>query len=329
MPMSPERFLVTGAAGCIGAWAVRLLLDEGVPVVATDLSEDLRRFDLISAGRTDDKLEFAQLDVTRTGDVKALVADRGITHIVHLAGLQLPFCAADPPLGAMVNVVGTVNIFEAIRAAGGTAGLAYASSAAVFGGSAGHQGGLVGDTSALLPSSFYGVYKAANEGTAKIYSSEHGIGSIGLRPFVVYGLGRDQGVTSDPTKAMLAAAAGVPFKIKFGGSVLLTYAPDCAQAFIASARAAAGSGDAVSLNVPGHRIGISALVDLIEEIVPAARGLVSWEPMPFAVPSLLAGSALREAIGDVPNVPLADGVRETIAGFTEALAAGRLTAVQS
>src|SRR3984957_18939499 len=221
MPMSPERFLVTGAAGCIGAWAVRLLLDEGVLVVATDLSEDLRRFELISAGRTDDKLEFAQLDVTRTSDVKALVADRGITHIVHLAGLQLPFCAADPPLGAMVNVVGTVNVFEAIRASGRTVGLAFASSAAVFGDPLGHRAGLVADTSELLPESFYGVYKAANEGTARVYSREHGIGSICLRPFIVYGLGRDQGMTSDPTKAMLAAAAGVPFRIKVRGRMVL------------------------------------------------------------------------------------------------------------
>ncbi len=45
-----RRFLVTGAGGCIGAWALRLLLDEGVPVVATDLSPDLRRFELISQG---------------------------------------------------------------------------------------------------------------------------------------------------------------------------------------------------------------------------------------------------------------------------------------
>ena len=139
----------------------------------------------------------------------------------------------------MVNVVGTVNMFEAIRAAGGRTGLAYASSAAVFGDPVGRPAGLVGDASELRPDSFYGVYKAANEGTAKVYSRDHGIGSIGLRPFIVYGLGRDQGMTSDPTKAMLAAAAGVPFKIKFGGSVLLTYAPDCARVFIASARAAA------------------------------------------------------------------------------------------
>jgi UDP-glucuronate 4-epimerase len=323
MATSTERFLVTGAAGCIGAWAVRLLRDEGAAVVATDLSTDLRRLELISHGLADDdKVEFAQLDVTQAADVAAIVRDREITHVVHLAGLQLPFCAADPPLGAMVNVVGTVNVFEAIRAAGRPVGLAFASSAAVFGNAAGHQAGLVTDSSALQPDSFYGVYKAANEGTAKIYSAQHAIGSIGLRPFIVYGLGRDQGMTSDPTKAMLAAAAGVPFKIKFSGSVLLTYAPDCARAFIASARAASGSGDAVSMNVPGHRIGIPGLVDLIEGILPGSGRFLSWENKPLAVPSLLAGSALGDAVGDLPNVPLADGVRATIEGFRAALAAG-------
>jgi nucleoside-diphosphate-sugar epimerase len=325
MATSTERFLVTGAAGCIGAWAVRLLLDEGVPVVATDLSQDLRRFELISAGQPADKdglLEFAPLDVTSTQDVKAVVADRGITHIVHLAGLQLPFCAADPALGAMVNVVGTVNIFEAIRAAGGTIGLAFASSAAVFGAAAGHQPVPVSDTSPSVPDSLYGVYKTANEGTAEVYALNYGIGSVGLRPFIVYGPGRDQGMTSDPTKAMLAAAAGVPFRIKFGGSMLLTYAPDCAQAFIASARAAAGSGDTVGLNVPGHRISVPALVDLIEQILPGSGRLISWEPVRLGVPSMLAGSAFREVIGDVANTPLAEGTRETIARFQAALAAG-------
>jgi len=336
MVTSTEKFLVTGAGGCIGAWVVRLLLDQGVPVLATDLSPDLRRFRLISQDHADDtgdddtgdeagKLEFDQLDVTSGAAVAEMVADRGITHVVHLAGLQLPFCAADPPLGAMVNVVGTVNVFEAIRGSGRTVGLAFASSAAVFGDPLGHRAGLVADTSELLPESFYGVYKAANEGTARVYSREHGIGSICLRPFIVYGLGRDQGMTSDPTKAMLAAAAGVPFKIKFGGSVLLTYAPDCARAFIASARAAAGSGDAVSLNVPGRRIGIPALVDLIEHILPGSGRFITWDDKPLRVPSLLSGSALRDAVGDLPNAWLADGVRETITGFQAALAAGLVT----
>ena len=325
MPSSTERFLVTGAAGCIGAWAVRLLLDEGVPVVATDLSPDLRRFELISQGRPGQP-EFAELDVTSSRDVAAIVADRGITHAVHLAGLQLPFCAADPPLGALVNVVGTVNVFEAIRASGGHIGLAFASSAAVFGKPDRHPAGVVADNSPLLPDSFYGVYKVANEGTASVYATGHGIGSIALRPFIVYGLGRDQGMTSDPTKAMLAAAAGVPFQIKFSGSMLLTYAPDCARAFIASARAAAGSGEAISLNVPGHRISVPALAGLIEDVLPGSGRLITWDRDLLPVPSVLAGPAIHDAVGDVPNIPLADGVRETIKGFRDALVAGRLSA---
>ncbi len=326
MPVKAERFLVTGAAGCIGAWAVRLLLDEGVPVVAADLSTDLRRFDLVSHGRVGGRPEFAQLDVTSTRDVAGVVADYAVTHVVHLAGLQLPFCAADPPLGAMVNVVGTVNVFEAVRAAGRPIGLALASSAAVFGPPAGHAAGVVSDGSALQPDSFYGVYKAANEGTARVYAAGHGIGSVALRPFIVYGLGRDQGMTADPTKAMLAAAAGVPFRIKFSGSMLLSYAPDCARAFIASARAAAGSGEAVSLNVPGHRIGVPALAGLIGDILPGSGGLITWDHSPLPVPSLLAGPALRDAVGDVPDTALADGVRETIRGFQDALAAGIIAA---
>jgi nucleoside-diphosphate-sugar epimerase len=136
-------------------------------------------------------------------------------------------------------------------------------------------------------------------------------------------------MTSDPTKAMLAAAAGVPFKIKFGGSVLLTYAPDCARAFIASARAAAGAGEAITLNVPGHRIGIPALVDLIDQVLPGARQHITWDRMPLRVPSLLADSALRNAVGDLPTAGLADGVRETIEGFQAGLAAGLVAAAAS
>ena len=179
-----------------------------------------------------------------------------------------------------------------------------------------------------MPDSFYGVYKAANEGTAKVYAAQHGIGSVALRPFIVYGLGRDQGMTSDPTKAMLAAAAGVPFRIKFSGSMLLTYAPDCARAFIESARAAAGSGETVSLNVPGRRIGVPALAGLIDEILPGTGRLVTWDSNSLPVPSLLASPAIYDAVGDVPNIALADGVRETIKGFQDALAAGLVSPPQ-
>jgi len=316
-----ERFLVTGAAGCIGAWAIRLLLDEGVDVLASDVSEDLRRFRLVSHPRVDD-VAFAALDVTGTAEVARVVREEEITHVVHLAGLQVPFCAANPPLGAMVNVVGNVNVFDAIRASGRSIGLAYASSAAVFGASSSYSGGVVSDTSPVMPDTHYGVYKVANEGTARIYSMNNGIGSVGLRPFIVYGPGRDQGMTSDATKAIWAAVQGQPFHFKFGGNLLLTYAPDCARAFIDSARAAAGSGDALVLNVPGRRVGIAQLVDLIERLVPEAAGLLTWEDKPLMVPALLGASALGDVVATVANTPLEDGVRATIEHFRRAVADG-------
>jgi nucleoside-diphosphate-sugar epimerase len=248
------------------------------------------------------------------------VADAGITNIVHLAGLQVPFCAANPPLGAMVNVVGTVNVFEAVKRAGRQVGLAYASSAAVYGASSG--AGVVGDLSPVAPQSHYGVYKVANEGTARIYAESDGIGSIGLRPFVVYGLARDQGMSSEPTKAMLAAAAGRPYHMRFGGSVWLTHAEDCARTFIAASRAAAGSGDAIALNVPGRRGGIAELVELIEAAAPGSKERITWDAKALPVASLVSPPPVEEAMGATYNRPLAEGVATTIEQFRTALAAG-------
>jgi len=318
-----ERFLVTGAAGCIGAWAVRALLDDGVPVVASDLSEDLRRLRLASEGEPGAGFEFLALDVTRLDDVVAAVEDHGITNIVHLAGLQLPFCAANPSLGALVNVVGTVNVFEAAKRAGRPVGLAYASTAAVYGASYAYTSGLVGDASPTAPDSHYGVYKVANEGTARVYSLNDGIGSVGLRPFIVYGPGRDQGMTSEPTKAMLAAAAGTRYHMRFGGSVYLTYVEDCARTFIGASRAAVGSSDAVCVNVPGHRTSVAQVANLIETIVPEAQGTITWERAPLRVAALVSAPA-TEAYGIPFNRPLEEGVRSTIDQFRRALSAGLL-----
>jgi len=76
-------------------------------------------------------------DVSDAKVVKEVVAAANPTAIIHLAGLQIPTCRANPRLGAMVNVIGTINVFEAAlaqKAAGGEAPVVvYASSAAVLG----------------------------------------------------------------------------------------------------------------------------------------------------------------------------------------------------
>ena len=226
--MSDERFFVTGALGCLGAWVVRNLIDEGVGITVYDLGSSLHRLELLMEPEEIARIQFVKDDITDTEAVARAVEESGANRIVHLAALQVPFCKANPPLGAAVNVVGTVNVFEAAKRAG-IAPVVYASSMAVYGG-ADLYGPVVQDDDPLHPLNLYGVYKSANEGTARIYWQDDGIASLALRPYTVYGPARDQGMTSTPTQAMLAAAKGEPYHISFGGTCGYQYADDVARA---------------------------------------------------------------------------------------------------
>ena len=130
--MSNEHFFVTGAMGCIGAWVVRNLVQSNTGVTVFDLSSNQHRPKLVMTDKELVNIRFIAGDVTDTDTVKRSVSESGATHIIHLGALQVPFCKADPPLGAAVNVVGTANMFEAAKEAGINQ-LVYASSIAVYG----------------------------------------------------------------------------------------------------------------------------------------------------------------------------------------------------
>src|SRR5437762_13221909 len=112
----------------------------------------------------------------------ALVNDEGISHIVRLAAQLMPHCQASSVAGAMVNVIGTLNVFEAARHAGRSVRLVYASSSAVWGPEEAYGSGKLCETDPLKPSTHYGVFKQANEGNARAYYLADGISSVGLRP---------------------------------------------------------------------------------------------------------------------------------------------------
>src|SRR5262249_36119215 len=158
-----------------------------------------------------------------------------------------------------------VNAFEAAKRAG-LKRLVYASSFAVYGQSDDYPEGRVTDDAKLHPNNLYGVYKQANEGTARIYWQDDGIASLAFRPYPVYGPGRDQGMPSTPTKAMLAAAAGQSYHISFGGRGLFQYVDDVAKAFIQAARTPfSGAG---VYNLHGTSAHMSEILAAIEAASP-------------------------------------------------------------
>jgi UDP-glucuronate 4-epimerase len=311
--MADERFLVTGALGCIGAWTVKRLVDEGTPVWTYDLGSSRHRLELIM---TDDKLteiNFVSGDITDFDTFDKVVTDNGITHIIHLAALQVPFVRAQPVLGAQVNLVGMAVVLEsAKRHMDHVRGLAYASSAAVYG-----PPGMGKQTSSL-----YGVHKQAKEGMARIYSQDYGLHAIGLRPHTVYGPGRDQGMTSTPTKAMLAAAIGRPYQISFGGTIVMEHADDMAQVFIDAARAKPERAEAY--DVEGNTVTVEEIVHAIDVAAPDMAGKITFNPAPLPVPASMDETTLTSLLGTLQWRPLQQGVQQTVDDFKQAVQDGRI-----
>ncbi len=305
-----ERVLVTGALGCLGAWAVKAVLDDGDEPVGYDLGDSTHRLELILSPAERARLTLVRGDITDLEAFSHTLDEHAITRVVHLAGLQVPFCRADPVLGARVNVVGTVNVFEAVKERlDRIPGVAYASSAAVYGPDDPSPAPESGGTA---PGTIYGVYKLANEGTARLYQAESGVPSIGIRPYVVYGPGRDQGMTAGPTEAMAAAARGEGFAIGYGGVARYDYAPSVARAFVRAASAPAG---AVVANFPGVGASMQEVVAAIEAAAPEIAGQISWVETPLPFPAKVEMRALEEAIGPLAQPSIVEGIAETIALF--------------
>ena len=302
-----ERTLVTGAYGCIGAWVVHELVRGGREVVTFDLSTEPRRLRLL-LGNDVDSVRHVTGDITDGASVEHALDEHGITKVIHLAALQVPFVRADPPLGARVNVLGTVNVFEAAKRRE-LAPIVYASSIAALD----RDGGVVGP-----PSTLYGAFKRANEHSARVYFEENGIASVGLRPHTVYGVGRDQGVTSAPTTAMLAAAAGQPYTIPYGGACQMQFVRDVARAFIAAGDA--GAEGAEVHNLPGARTPIADVI--------AAIGVdsIGYDDVVLPFPEVTDASSFRALVPGFADTPLDQGVALTVTRFRELLAEGLVTA---
>jgi nucleoside-diphosphate-sugar epimerase len=316
--MSKERFLVTGGNGCIGAWVLRNLVKKNITCAAFDRCTTGQRLKLILSPEEIEPIKFYCNDIADFDAVWKAFEDFQPTHVIHLAAMQLPFCKGDPVLGAKVNVVGTVNMFEAVKRAG-LKSLVYASSTAVYGISEEYPEGPLMHDSPLKPRSHYGVYKQANEGTGRVYWMDNGISSIGLRPYVVYGAGRDQGMTSTPTVAMLAAAAGQAYAISYGGKYCFQYADDVARIFIQSARASFKGVEV--FNIGGDSISTQQVIAAIESMLPAIRGRITFDDVPLPFPPEVDSSALAKVVGELQFTPLQQGVAETIAIFQKALSA--------
>lgn len=296
-----SRILITGGGGFLGGWIVKALSAGGHAVRIFDRSGDRRVIREI-AGPQADAAEWLAGDVTDGPAVEAAL--RGCDAVIHLAALLTPACKGDPVLGAQVNLIGTLNVFEAARAAG-IRRVVYASSAAVFG---------PDDGATPLPVTHYGVFKLACEGCARAYWLDHGIASIGFRPTIVYGPGRESGLTAGPTLACREAVAGRPYMIGYSGVQDLVFVGDVAAAFTAAATTPFEGAHAFSLG--GGSADVGEVVAAIVAQVPEARIEIAGPAVPMA--STISETPFAGLLGPLPRTPLRDGIAQTVAHYRAA-----------
>lgn len=182
--MKPRRVLVTGGAGFIGSHSVDYLLKQGTQVLVLDN---------LSSGKTENlnlsrpNLEFMEGDVLEYPLLVDLLKD--CDAVLHLAAIaSVPESISNPIYSMQVNTQGFLHVLQAVNEVNKPIRIVYASSAAVY-----------GDTTQLparenqpeMPLSPYALQKIHCEQYAAIYASLHGIKSLGLRYFNVYGERQD------------------------------------------------------------------------------------------------------------------------------------------
>lgn len=298
MTPSRELIFITGATGFLGSWIISRLVDRGIGVVATDISDDHSRLALLKPDLPEGLVDFKVCDVTDGAALGAMIAETRPTGIIHLAALQIPQCRDMPGRGAAINIGGHINVFEAARQ-NGIERIIYTSSIA-----AKPRG------PANAPSNLYGVFKKTGEEISRIYWQDYQLASLGLRPYVVYGVGRDDGETSAITRAIEAAALGRPYEIPFTMRSCFQYAGDVADVFV---KAVTGRWGGALLSDVTKTVHTTAdVLRAIQEVVPSACITCAGDER-ISPCEGFDTSELRNVIGDIGETPLSEGIRETVA----------------
>ncbi len=183
------RALVTGGAGFIGSNLVDALLARGDAVTVVDDLSTGRRSNLdgaLAAGA-----ELAEIDVREAAALGELLAAVKPEIVFHLAAqIDVRRSIEDPAFDAAINVGGTANLLEAMRAAGSSRIVFVSTGGAIYGEGAGQRLPL-DESTPIAPLSAYGQSKFAAEGYLALYERLYGISGISLRLGNVYGPRQD------------------------------------------------------------------------------------------------------------------------------------------
>jgi nucleoside-diphosphate-sugar epimerase len=290
-----EKIIIFGGCGFLGSWIVKAFLKKGYSVSIFDLKIQKELLSHV-VGEDINKIKFINGDITNYDQVQESIND--MDHVINLAGLMTPDCSSNPILGAKVNLLGSINVFEALKK-NNNKFLVYASSAGVFGQK---------DHYYPFPETHYGAYKLAVEGVARAYLNEDGISSVGIRPYVIYGPGREVGGTAGVTLACKAAKQGESYTVNFSGKAGFVYVQDVVD-LVEMSIAQIPSG-ALTFNINGITADVSDFINLIKKIISLSD--IGIEGDPLSVVDEIRGNEPSKTFKKFKYTSLEDGIKRTI-----------------
>ncbi len=301
-------YLITGGAGFIGSHLVTRLVQQGKRVRVLDNFSTgcLRKLDPVR-----DMIELVDGDVRDTTAVAAAV--QGIEVVLHHAAqISVPHSVEDPRTTIEVNVTGTLNVLEAAREAG-CRRVVLASSCAVYGDSP--RSPLV-ESVPPSPTSPYAISKLTGEQLCATFTRLHGLETVALRYFNVFGPGQDAngGYAAVVPRFLEALDTGAPLVVYGDGEQTrdFVHVSNIVYANLLAATRPAIGGRVFNI-ASGHSVSLNDMIEILERATgrPIPR---RYEPArPGDVRHSRADiTVAQEELGYRAHVWFEDGLREML-----------------
>ncbi len=315
-------YAVTGGAGFIGSHLATHLGRAGHEVrILDNLTSRASNGRLAELSRTP-HVEFIEGDI-RDGAAchRALAGVEFVLH--HAAEASVPRSIDDPAGCADVNIGGTISLLEAARSAGTVKRFVFASSCAVYGDTPGASKHEASQTDPLSP---YASSKLAGELFCRNFFRLHGLQTVALRYFNVYGPGQDpDGDYAAVIPKFLTAIARGEKPILYGDgeqSRDFVFVLDVVEANLRAAAATRGVGGRVFNVGSGQSASLKQVLDKLGQILGHSIEADRREPRPGDVKYSRADIAAAAGLLQfTPSVSLTDGLTKSLAYYKETVMA--------
>ena len=275
--MKGRKILITGGAGFIGGFAMEALTNQGAEVVCFDARPpEIRK----------DDITFVEGDVTNSEALTAIIQDKKIDTIAHLAGFGTTMVQSNPELGVRVNIMGMSSVLEAARMS--KLKVVFTSSIAVYGRIMPEEARGAREDGEVNPVTVYGAGKLLCEKMGQAYAQNYGVRFVALRLMAVYGFtdlarrGVEHPTFSDHARRLIELPlSGQSVVVEKGGRQPcdFVYVKDVAQAIIKACEADHLKHSVFNIG-SGELRTLCEFADIIKDYKPDADVRVGEEPDP-------------------------------------------------